>query len=382
MKIPFHRPFVTDEEIEAASAMLREGWLTAGAKTNEFEAAFKAFVGCEHAVAVNSATAALHLSLEAAGVSGGDEVLVPAMTFVATAEVVRYLRATPVLVDIERDTHLIDCSRIEEKITDRTKAIIPVHYAGQPCDMDAILDIAHEKGLVVIEDAAHAFPARYRGSMIGTLGDATCFSFYATKTITTGEGGMLCTNRDDWARRARMLRLHGISRDTWSRENSSSPWQYDVLENGFKYNTTDIAAAIGLAQLSKADLLLEKRRRIAERYNAAFSDLDTLTPLTIRPERETSWYLYPIRLNLEALSISRDRFIEEAGARGVSLSVHFIPLYEFTLYRELGYTPAGYENCSWVYERTVSLPIFPGMNDTEVCYVIETILELATLFKR
>lgn len=382
MKIPFHRPFITDEEIEAASAMLREGWLTAGAKTKEFETAFKAFVGCEHAVAVNSATAALHLSLEAAGVSEGDEVLVPAMTFVATAEVVRYLRATPVLVDIERDTHLIDCSRIEEKITDRTKAVMPVHYAGQPCDMDAILDIAHEKGLVVIEDAAHAFPARYRGSMIGTLGDASCFSFYATKTITTGEGGMLCTNRDEWARRARMLRLHGISRDTWARENSTSPWQYDVLANGYKYNTTDIAAAIGLAQLRKADLLLEKRRRIADRYNAAFLNLDILTPLTIRPDRKTSWYLYPIRLTLEALSITRDRFIEEAGARGVSLSVHFIPLYEFTLYRELGYTPAGYENCSWVYERTVSLPIFPGMNDTEVCYVIDTILELAKSFKR
>jgi dTDP-4-amino-4,6-dideoxygalactose transaminase len=377
MKIPFHKPYITDDEIRSVTELLRSGWLTSGDKTASFEEQFKNYIGSPYAVSVNSATAALHLSLAAIGLSEGDEVLVPAMTHAASAEVVRYFNARPVLVDVERDTHLLDASKIEEKITKKTKAIVPVHYGGQACDMDEILSIARKHKLYVIEDAAHALPAWYHGIKVGTIGDFTCFSFYATKTLTTGEGGMICTGNADWARRMSVLRLHGINRDAWERHNSSRFWQYDVQETGYKYNTTDIASAIGIEQLKKLEFMWNKRERVAARYHAAFRDRDEFILYTIRPGRVSSRHLYPVDLNLESLTIGRDAFVDEMQARGIGLSVHFIPLYEFSVYKNMGYRAQDFENCNWVFERTFSLPIFPGMTDIEIDYVIDSVLDIA-----
>jgi perosamine synthetase len=285
-------------------------------------------------------------------------------------------------VDIERGTHLMDAAKIEEKITGRTRVIIPVHYAGQPCDMDEILGIARKHNLSVIEDAAHSLPAWYRNRAIGTVGDATCFSFYATKTLTTGEGGMICTDDEDRARRLGILRLHGIDRDAWERLSSTRFWQYDVVEAGYKYNTTDIASAIGIEQLKKVELMWKMRKRIAERYTEAFKNRDELFTYTVKPDRVSAWHLYPLDLNIDALKIGRDRFIEEMRSRGVGLSVHFIPLYEFTYYKKMGYSGRGYDNSRWVFDRTVSLPIFPGMVDEEVDYVIENVLDITHAGRR
>ncbi|HOD14868.1 MAG TPA: DegT/DnrJ/EryC1/StrS family aminotransferase [Spirochaetota bacterium] len=376
MNVPFHKPYITEEEVASAALQLREGWLTAGSRTVEFERAFRDYVGCGCAVAVNSATAALHLALAAIGLKEDDEVLVPGMTFTATAEVARYFRAWPVLVDIERDTHNIDPDKIEEKITGRTRAIMPMHFAGQPCDMDEICAVAKRHGIAVIEDAAHCMPSWYRGRKVGALGDMTCFSFYATKTMTTGEGGMLCTDNAEWARTAGILRLHGIDRDAWERVNSPRFWQYDVVEAGYKYNTTDIASAIGLVQLKNVETIWEKRKRIAERYGEAFGGRDDINPVAVRPDRVSSWYLYTVDLNLECLSIGRDEFIGLMRDRGIGLSVHFIPLYEFTYYKKLGYDGRDCPNCAWVFDRTVSLPIFPGMTDGEIDYVIGNVTGL------
>lgn len=382
MQVPFHRPSISADEIRAVTDVLAAGWLTAGRKTAEFETAFADFVGAPHAVAVNSATSALHLALVAAGVGRDDEVLVPAMTFASTAGVVRYLGARPVFVDIERDTHLMDAGKLEERITDRTRAIIPVHYGGQPCDMDAICGIARSRGLHVVEDAAHSLPARYRGRPIGSVGDYTCFSFYATKTITTGEGGMVCTVDGKGAARIRRLRTHGIDRDAWSRLESSRFWQYDVTELGYKYNTTDIAAAMGIEQLKRAESMREARQRIAERYDAAFRGVQGLDLYVVRPGRESAWHLYPLRIDPEGLTIGRDRFIEELEGRGVGVSVHFIPLYEFTYYRGLGYDGAGCDGCRWVFERTLSLPIWPDMGDGEIDHVAGSVLDIVKRYRK
>ncbi len=376
MEIPFHKPYITDDEVTAVIECLRSGWLTMGHKTVEFEKLFREYVGCRNAVSVNSGTAALHLALLAAGIVEGDEVIIPAMTFAAGAEVVKYLKAVPVLVDIERETRLMDVSALEEKITPVTRAIMPMHYGGQPCDMEEIIEIAEAHNLVVIEDAAHSLPSLYRGDMVGAIGNLTCFSFYATKTLTTGEGGMVTTNNDDFARRMSNLRLHGISRDAWQRQKSDTPWRYDVTETGYKYNTTDIASAIGVEQLKKLETMWEMRKRIAEAYSSAFADMAEVTLYRVKEDRETSWYLYPVILNTETLSISRDRFIVEMLERGIQLSVHFIPLYRFSCYSSDGYDPANFGNSEWAFERSVSLPIFPGMTGEEVGYVIDNMRDV------
>ncbi len=382
MNVPFHRPYITEDEVVAASERIRAGWLTMGGATREFEDRFCGYLGCPHAVAVNSATAALHLALIAAGIGEGDEVIVPAMTFAATAETVRYVRARPVLADVEPDTMLVSVASLESKITPRTRAVMPVHYAGQPCDMDAIMAIARDRGLAVIEDAAHSLPARIGGRSVGTIGDATCFSFYATKTITTGEGGMLCTARDDWAARARRLRLHGISRDAWERQQSNvNSWEYDIVEVGYKYNMTDIAAAIGIEQLKKVDLMHRLRSSIAARYDRAFAGRDDLAPYPVRPGRESAWYLYPLTIKPDALTVGRDRIVAELRVRGVGTSVHFIPLYRFTCYRD-GAHAADFPGCELAFSRVLSLPIFPGMADDQVDYVIEQVIGTARQFRR
>jgi perosamine synthetase len=376
MEIPFHRPYITEDEINSVTECLRNGWLTMGPRTIGFEERFADFVGARHAVALNSGTAALHLALCCIDLAPGDEVIIPAMTFVATSEVVRYFGGVPVPVDIEFDTHLMDASKIEEKITNKTRAIIPVHYGGQPCDMDAIMDIALRHGLTVIEDAAHSLPAVYKGRSIGSVGHITCFSFYATKTITTGEGGMAVTDNDEWAAKMRMLRLHGISRDAWKRYTKEGTWQYDVLMNGFKYNMTDMAASMGLEQLKKMDFMNAERGRLASVYDGAFRDYDRVVPYEVRDDRRSSWHLYPLKVNTGRSAVSRDRLIDDLKSRGVMTSVHFIPLYRFSYYRNLFPGSESFPVCESVFERVLSLPLFVGMRDEEQRYVIDAVKDI------
>ncbi len=382
MQIPFHRPYITEDEVNAAAESIRKGWLTMGEKTFDFEEQFKLYTGSAEAVAVNSCTAALHLAFLCIDLQKGDEVIMPAMTFVATAEVVRYFDAVPVLVDVEKDSHLIDVSKIEEKITEKTRVIVPVHFAGQPADMNEIMSIARKYNLFVIEDAAHSLPASYYNRVIGSIGDMTCFSFYATKTLTTGEGGMVTTNNTEWAEKMRILRLHGISKDAWKRYSGEGSWEYDVTEAGFKYNTTDINSAMGIEQLKKLDFMLEKRKCIAEKYDQAFKDNDALIMYKIKENRESAWHLYPLKLNLDILSITRNQFIEELKERGISTSVHFIPLYRFSYYRDMGLPAEDYPASEWIFDRVVSLPIFPGMGDDEISYVIDNIVDVISCNRR
>jgi len=375
MDIPFHKPYITDDEINAVTTCLRNGWLTMGPKTFEFEERFAAAVGGKYAVAVNSGTAALHLALCCINLEAGDEVIVPAMTFVATAEVVRYFGAKPVLIDIEYDTHLIDATKIQEKINSKTKAIIPVHYAGQPCAMDEIMQIAEKNNLIVIEDAAHSFPAFYKDRPVGSIGHITCFSFYATKTITTGEGGMAVTDNQNWADKMRILRLHGISKDAWKRYTKNGSWRYDVVANGFKYNITDIASAIGIAQLNKVDFLTTERHRLSARYNELFEDKEQFITYKIAKDRKSAWHLYPLKVVIKKSKVTRDELIEELKRRGIMTSVHFIPLYRFSAYDDTG-TFSDYPVCETVFEQTISLPLYVGMKDEDVDAVASTVIDI------
>jgi len=376
MIVPFHRPYITDDEINAAADSIRNGWLTMGKKTIDFEKRFREYIGSPHAVSVNSCTAALHLALYVIGLKAGDEVIMPTTTFASTAEVVRYFDAIPVFVDVERDTHLINASKIEASITPRTKAIIPVHFSGQPCDMDEIMGIAKTHNLFVIEDAAHSFPAAYKGRKIGTIGDITCFSFYATKTLATGEGGMITTAHDEWAGRMRKLRIHCVTKDAWKRYTAEGSWEYDVTDPGFKYNSTDIASAIGLEQLKKTDWLNEQRRKIAQKYDGFFKGRDDLVTYVIRSDRDSARHLYPLKIVPEALSINRNVFIEKLKEKGVFASVHFIPLYRFTYYKQFALPVDRYPDSEWIFNRVISLPIFPGMSDDEIEFVAHSVLDV------
>lgn len=376
MKIPFHRAYLGSEEADAAAEVIKSGWLTMGERTFQFEKDFSVYTGAENPVAVNSCTAALHLALKAIGIQPGDEVIIPAMTFIATWEVITYSGAKPVLADIDRDSFLIDPREIEKKITPKTRAVIPVHYGGEPCDMDAIMEIAAAHNLHVIEDAAHALPSVYKGRMIGTIGDITCFSFYATKTITTGEGGMITTADSDKADRMRRLRLHGITKDAWNRYSEKGTWQYDVSGPGYKYNITDIAAAIGIEQLKKCSGMNQMRHQIAARYNEAFRNCGLLSTWKVRDDAGCAWHLYPVLLNTDALRISRDMFIEELKAAGIGTSVHYIPMYRFSCFDKSGYTPSGFPACEYMFLRQLSLPVYPGMSSEETDYVISNVLSI------
>jgi dTDP-4-amino-4,6-dideoxygalactose transaminase len=381
--LPFSEPLLGEEEIDSVVDCLRSGWLTSGVKVKEFERDFAAYVGCEHALAVNSCTAALHVALEAVGVGPGDEVITSPMTFTATAAVVEHLGARPVLVDCERSTLNLDPSQIEARITPRTRAILPVHFGGQACEMDAILAIARAHGLPVVEDAAHALPTRYRGRMIGTLGDVTCFSFYATKTVTTGEGGMAVTDRADLAERMRLMHLHGMSRDAWKRYTQNGSWSYEILAPGYKYNLTDIAASIGIHQLRRAGAFHVRRRRIAELYNAAFSGLRGVEVPEVRDEDGHAWHLYVLRLVPEALTIGRDDFIARLVAMNIGVSVHFIPLHLHPYYRDkYGFAPTDFPNAYEAFQRILSLPIYPKMTDEDVQDVIDAVRSLVEEHQR
>ena len=372
--VPFHRPSIGEEEIAEVVDSLRSGWLTTGPKVERFQREFAAAVNARHAVALNSATAALHLALEAVGVRTGDDVIIPTYTFTATGEVVTYLGARPVLADIRADTLNIDASTIEPHLTSRTKAIVPVHIGGQTCDMEPILDLARARGLAVVEDAAHALPASYKGQPVGTMGDVTAFSFYATKTITTGEGGMVTTERDDYAARMKLMSLHGLSGDAWNRYSARGHWYYEVVDFGFKYNMTDMAAALGLRQLERMSAFQRRREQIARRYSDGFGDLDTCCVPRDAGYGMHAWHLYILELNLEALAVGRNDVIEGLRQKGVGTSVHFIPLNLHPVYqRTYGYQPGQFPTAEGVFERACSLPIYPGMTDDDVDHVIEAV---------
>lgn len=372
--LPYHRPSIGRHEIDAVVETLESGWLTTGPRTRQFESAFAEAVGARHAIAVNSCTAALHLALDAAGVSPGDEVIVPTMTFAATAEVVTYFGATPVLVDCQRDTWNIDPLGIERALTPKTKAIVPVHYAGQPCDMAEIMAIGRRAGVKVIEDAAHALPASYRGEPVGRIGDATCFSFYATKTLSTGEGGMITTEDDAAAERMRMMALHGISKDAWKRYTAEGSWYYEILHPGFKYNLTDVAAALGVEQLKRQDEFLAARTAIARRYTEAFADVSGLRCPVAQADRGHAWHLYVVEVDEERFGLSRNDFIEALRAAGIGTSVHFIPLHLHPYYRDrFGFAGADFPRAFDAYQRIVSLPIYPAMSEQDIEDVIEAV---------
>jgi dTDP-4-amino-4,6-dideoxygalactose transaminase len=381
--LPFALPHITQAEIDEVVDTLRSGWLTTGPKTKRFEREFAARVGAPYALAVNSATAAMHLALDAIGLQPGDEVIVPVYTFTATAEVVVYFHATPVFVDVDPITCNLDPRELEKHITPRTRAIMVVHIAGLPAEMDDVLAIAHAHGLPVIEDAAHAFPARYRGRRIGSISDLTAFSFYATKTLSTGEGGMLTTARPEYAERAAMMTLHGISRDAWKRYTAEGSWYYEVLQAGFKYNMTDIAASLGLHQLARCEELLERRRAIARRYTQAFSQWPELETPPDPSHVEHAWHLYLLRLHLDRLTIVRDAFIQALVKANIGTSVHFIPLHLHPFY-SLTYqlSPADFPMALQAYLRTLSLPIYPGMTDGDVEDVIAAVEEIVAAHKK
>ncbi len=372
--VPFTIPDITDAEREAVDAVLKTGWITTGPKVKEFEDAFAKAVGAKHAVAVNSCTAALHLALEALGIGPGDEVIVPTLTFAATAEVVRYLGATPVLTEVRGDDHNLCPDAFEKAITERTRAVIPVHFGGEPCDMDPILDIAARNTIHVVEDAAHAFPASYKGRTVGSIGRVTCFSFYATKTLTTGEGGMATCDDDSLVDRMRVMSLHGISKDAWKRYSAEGSWYYEIEAPGFKYNMTDIAAALGIAQLLRANEMCEKRRRIASAYEEAFSSLNGIETLTVRNANAHAGHLFVIRLKRDTLKITRNQFIEALKSEGIGTSVHFIPLHLHPYYRKTyGYTPGDFEVAEDIFSRSISLPIYSKMSDNDVERVIASV---------
>jgi dTDP-4-amino-4,6-dideoxygalactose transaminase len=375
--LPFALPEIGDEEIAEVVDSLKSGWVTTGPKAKKFEQAFAEFLGDAQVecIAVNSATAGLHLALEAIGIGPGDEVITTTHTFTATAEVVRYLGADVVLVDIDPATLNIDIAAIEAAITPRTKAILPVHYAGLAVDMLAVLDIARKHGLRVVEDAAHALPTTIEKELIGTLGsDATVFSFYANKTMTTGEGGMLVTRNTELAKRAKVMRLHGMNRDAFDRFTAKVPsWYYEIVAPGFKYNLTDIAAALGLHQLKRLPGFQVRREAIAARYNEAFADLPLVLP-PCAPEGDThSWHLYVLRL-ADGAGIERDRFIERMYEAGIGCSVHYIPLHLQPYWRDrYGLKPEQFPHSQKAFERMVSIPLYTAMSDADVERVIDAV---------
>lgn len=374
--LTFAKPEIGEEEIAEVVDALRSGWLTTGPKAWRFEREFTQYLGGEvESIAVSSATAGLHLALEALGVGPGDEVITTTHTFTATAEVVRYLGATPVFVDVLQDSLCIDPEAVRAAITPRTKVILPVHYAGLAADMSAILSIAHEHGLRVVEDAAHALPATHRGQLIGTLkSDVTVFSFYANKTMTTGEGGMLVTRCPLLASRARTMRLHGINRDAFGRFTSTTPsWHYEVVAPGFKYNLTDIAAAIGIHQLRKVDAFQARREQIARAYDHALQALPLVLPKHPPHGDRHAWHLYVIRL-ADHVGVARDEFIERLYSSGVGCSVHYIPLHLQPYWRdEYKLKPSMFPESQHAYERMVSLPIYTRMTRSDVDRVAEAV---------
>jgi dTDP-4-amino-4,6-dideoxygalactose transaminase len=381
-RVPFAPPAIGDEEIAEVVDVLRSGWLTTGSRTRAFEEAFAGYLDAPGALALSSCTAAMHMALVALGVGPGDEVITSTMTFAASVNVIEHVGARPVLVDVEPDTLNLDPVRVAAAVTSRTRAILPVHFAGHPAELDPIEELAKSHGLSVVEDAAHAFPARYRGRWIGGGPNPTAFSFYCTKNLTTGEGGML-TGDPTFLDGARVLSLHGMSRDAWRRYEKGGSWQYDVSLPGYKYNMSDIQAAIGLAQLRKIEAFQAWRRDIVRSYDAAFGAVDALELPVARPHVQHAWHLYVLRLRPGTLRIDRGRFIEELNLRGIGASVHFIPMHLHSYYRDrYGYAPGAFPVAYENFGRLLSLPLSAGLSAGDVDAVVEAVLDIVQSYRR
>jgi dTDP-4-amino-4,6-dideoxygalactose transaminase len=379
-QIPFAKVTIGDSERKYIKEVLDSGWLTTATKTIEFENRFADYVGAKYACAVNSCTAALHLGLEALGVQTGDKVFVPSMTFTASAEIIRYMNADPVLLDTEYGTNLITPEILQRAVFQNkdVRYLILVHFGGHPAQMSGIIEICQKNNIMILEDAAHAFPAQLDGHMIGSFGNITCFSFYANKTITTGEGGMLVTNDERIYKRVKTMRLHGINRDIWDRFNSRVPsWEYDVIEAGYKYNMPDINAAIGLGQLERAEEMRGERQNIAEYYYKSLSDIASIDlPVCNVKMGEHAWHLFPINLRDNA-KLTRNQFIETMSEYGIGTSVHYKPLHQMTYYKHrYKLVPSDYPNAESTWMRNVSLPIYPYMDQEDMNYIQETIHEI------
>ena len=385
MNIPFAKVSLAGNEFNYVNEVLKSGWLTTSSKALQFEKLFAGFVGAKYACTVNSCTAALHLAVEALGIKTGDKVLVPSLTFTATAEVLRYIGADPVFMDVEYGTSLVSPSILRKALRANpdAKAVILVHYGGQSsimtsADGEGIIDICRQNNVRIIEDAAHAFPSKFENRFIGSFGDVTCFSFYANKTITTGEGGMLVTDDENIYKRAKIMRLHGINRDVWERFTSNKcSWEYDIVAPGFKYNMPDINAAVGLAQLEKADYFRDQRQRCASYYFHEFENIQAIDlPVCMGPIENHSWHLFPVIIRPEA-TVSRNEFIIQMKNAGIGTSVHYKPLHRMTYYRETYHlNPDDFPNTERIWNGTVSLPIYPDLRDNELEYICQTIKEI------
>ena len=376
--LPFSPPSIGEEEIDEVVDTLRSDWITTGPKTKAFEAQFGAYVGAPGGTSLmlNSCTAGLHVALATLGVGPGDEVIVPSLTFAATANVVEHVGARPVLADVRRDTLCLDPAAVEARLSPATKVVMPVHYAGHPADLDELDALAERHGFALVEDAAHAAPTHYRGRAIGSRDNLAAFSFYATKNLTTAEGGAL-TGDPQLLERARVLALHGMSRDAWNRYDKAGSWAYDIVVPGFKYNMTDIQAALGIHQLRRLADFHHRRREVVSRYTRAFAASPALEPPTELPDASSSWHLYVLRLWPERLTIGRDAFIEELKARNIGTSVHYRPLHMMSFYAEkYGYVPESYPVARDAFERMVSLPLHPRLSDDDVEDVIDAVLDL------
>jgi dTDP-4-amino-4,6-dideoxygalactose transaminase len=389
--LPYALPSIGEAEIAEVVDSLRSGWITMGPKVKRFEQEFADYVGAPHAVAVNSCTAGLQIALHGLGIGPGDEVIVPTMTFCATANVVVQLGAKPVLVDIRDDLN-IDPAAAQAAVTSRTRAIMPVHYGGQACDLSAIYELAGRHNLFVIEDAAHAVATEYAGRRIGSAHDdrwrkvpgrATVFSFYATKNLATGDGGMLTTDDPRLAERCRRLALHGMSRDAWQRYSSAGSWYYEIVEPGYKQNMTDIQAAIGIHQLRRLDEFTRIRQHYAELYDAAFADLPEVGRPVRRPESNHTFHLYPIRFALDRLRLGRDEIIGQLRECNIGTSVHFIPVHMHPYYREtFGYSNADFPNASNIFSELVSLPLYPAMSAEDIASVHRAVRAIVEASRR
>lgn len=380
--IPFARPYIGQEEIDEVVDTLRTDWITTGPKTQKFADELRTYLDAMGVLPLNSCTAALHTALVTWGIGPGDEVITTPMTFAASVNVIEHVGAKPVLVDVQADTLNIDPERIVAAITDRVRAIIPVHYTGHPADLNEITEIAKSNHLHLLEDAAHAIPAKYRGRTIGSGENPVAFSFYATKNITTAEGGAL-TGSQEFLEKARVVSLHGMSRDAWKRYGKEGSWFYEIVLPGFKYNMTDIQAALGLCQLRKLAMFQQRRLNIVQRYNQAFGESEMFQIPTVRSYVEHAWHLYVLRLNLHALEINRDQFVDKLKADGIGISVHFIPVHVHPYYRnKYGYHPQQFPTAYENYQRMLSLPLYPSLSDAEVERIIESVLDIAYNNKR
>lgn len=380
--LPFSPPYLGAEEIDEVVDTLNSDWITTGPKARRFESDFAEFIGAEAALALSSATDAMLVGLAALGVQRGDEVITTAMTFCSTVHVIEHLGARPVLVDVEPDTLCIDPVAVERAVTPATRGVVPVHIYGHPCDMDPLLAIAAARGHFVLEDGAHSLPTLYKGRMIGTIGTATAFSFYATKNMTTAEGGML-TGSAELIAEARRWSLHGISRDAYNRYSAEGSWFYEVVLPGFKCNMTDIQASLGIHQLRKLPRFQVRRREVVQRYQSALSELPEVQVPVERKGCYSAWHIYPLRLNLDTISIGRDQFIEELKARNIGTSVHFIPIHLHPYYREkYGYRAEDFPVAFANYQRLVSLPLHPRLSDQDVEDVIEAVRDVVVKHRR